>query len=77
MGSSESTHVKIPRCWKSHVAAQMTKALGLFGLMLNVPVNHFHPCRGISWVESVLSREYLVSCSRTQQSASGDLSISV
>ena len=22
-GSSESTHVKMPHCWKSHVAAQM------------------------------------------------------
>ena len=22
-GSSESTHVKIPHCWKSHVAAQL------------------------------------------------------
>ena len=22
-GSSKSTHVKIPHCWKSHVAAQM------------------------------------------------------
>ena len=22
-GSSESIHVKMPRCWKSHVAAQM------------------------------------------------------
>ena len=23
IGSSESTHVKMPHCWKSHVAAQM------------------------------------------------------
>ena len=23
-GSSESTHVKIPHCWKSHALAQMT-----------------------------------------------------
>ena len=23
-GSSESTHDKIPHCWKSHVAAQMS-----------------------------------------------------
>ena len=22
-GSSESTHVKMPHCWKSHVAAQL------------------------------------------------------
>ena len=54
MGSSESTHIKIPHCWKSHFAAKMTKALGLFELMLYVPVTHFHPCREIPWVESVL-----------------------
>ena len=24
-GSSESTHVKMPHCWKSHALAQMTK----------------------------------------------------
>ena len=24
-GSSESTHVKIPHCWKSHVVAQIIK----------------------------------------------------
>ena len=24
-GSSESTHVKMPQCWKSHVMAQMSK----------------------------------------------------
>ena len=26
-GSSESTHVKIPHCWKSHVAAQLKARL--------------------------------------------------
>ena len=25
-GSSESTHVKIPHCWKSHVTAQLSSA---------------------------------------------------
>ena len=24
-GSSETIHVKMPHCWKSHVTAQMTK----------------------------------------------------
>ena len=24
LGSSESTHVKMPHCWKSHVAAQLS-----------------------------------------------------
>ena len=24
-GSSESTHVKMPHCWKSHVTAQLSK----------------------------------------------------
>ena len=28
-GSSESTHVKIPHCWKSHVKAQMHFAFQL------------------------------------------------
>ena len=27
-GSSESTHVKMPHCWKSHAAAQMCLAQG-------------------------------------------------
>ena len=28
-GSSETTHVKIPHCWKSHVTAYMTSHLGM------------------------------------------------
>ena len=28
-GLSESTHVKIPHCWKSHVAAHLSAALYL------------------------------------------------
>ena len=27
-GSSESTHVKMPHCWKSHATAQMPSTLG-------------------------------------------------
>ena len=29
IGSSESTHVKIPHCWKSYVAAHFTGGLNL------------------------------------------------
>ena len=29
-GSSESTHVKIPHCWKSRVAAQIRKCYLVF-----------------------------------------------
>ena len=28
-GSSESTHVKMPHCWKSHVKAQISKNMGI------------------------------------------------
>ena len=31
-GSSESTHVKIPHCWKSHAQAQLCKRCGFIGL---------------------------------------------
>ena len=46
-GSSESTHVKIPHSWKSHVV--------LFDLILYVPSTIFQLYRdGFSWVEPVL-----------------------
>ena len=33
-GSSESTHVKIPHCWKSHVTAQLIACIELH---VNIP----------------------------------------
>ena len=30
-GSSESTHVKMPHCWKSHALAEMVKGVQVTG----------------------------------------------
>ena len=37
-GSSESTHVKIPHCWKSHVTAQLKLHL-LYDIWAVMPEN--------------------------------------
>ena len=53
--SSESTLVKMPHCWKSHVTAN------LFDLILYVPSTIFQLNRdGSSWVEPVLSKDKCV-----------------
>ena len=44
-GSSESTLVKMPHCWKSRVAAHM---LSLFLLQLRVLVSSVHSTRIVS-----------------------------
>ena len=36
MGSSESTLVKIPHCWKSHVVAQMMTYIPVSSISNNV-----------------------------------------
>ena len=36
-GSSESTHVKMPHCWKSHVAAQMVDVNSALRLAPPIP----------------------------------------
>ena len=33
-GSSESTHVKMPHCWKSHALAQLTSVKTRSGIFL-------------------------------------------
>ena len=57
--SSESTHVKMQLCWKSHVAVYMYVFFlffFLFDLILYVPSTIFQLYRdGSSWVEPVLS----------------------
>ena len=42
-GSSESTHVKMPHCWKSHALAQMLGCL----IYMCEPCHHLHEM--LSW----------------------------
>ena len=39
-GSSESTHVKMPHCWKSHVTAHIITYINLEIHLTGVPVEH-------------------------------------
>ena len=39
-GSSESTHVKMPHCWKSHALAQLCISFDLQG-ELDYAINYF------------------------------------
>ena len=39
-GSSESTHVKMPHCWKSHVAAQILKFAKKLKILIPVVYNY-------------------------------------
>ena len=44
-GSSESIHVKMPHCWKSHVAAQIVldnKSMQPFGIKQNSSSEYEH-----------------------------------
>ena len=38
-GSSESTHVKMPHCWKSHVAAQMSTSISFLLISVKLPMD--------------------------------------
>ena len=45
-GSSESTHVKTPHCWKSHALAQVIFLLGLY-TQFRIPL-HTESSRAVS-----------------------------
>ena len=47
-GSSESTHVKMPHCWKSHVMAHIKE----FQILVTVSGEFFRPLR--SWTNLFL-----------------------